>query len=108
VPRLLTLLAISAVLSAAAFPAAAAAQQPADAGGRLVYVISVDGLDGDRVDQVRAPFLGRLLLGQEDDRATYWQESWSIMVPETNPNHAAMATGELRDRSGIPGNDFAG
>lgn len=106
-PRLLSLLVASAALLAAALPAAATAQQPDDAGGRLVYVFSIDGLDGDRVDQGRAPFLGRLLLGQEANRATYYRESRSIMVAETNPNHVAMATGAFGDRSGIPGNAFA-
>jgi hypothetical protein len=100
-----------ALLAAAAWlclPAVATAQQPvADAGGPLVYVFSLDGLDGDRVDAGRAPFLGRLLLGQEGGRATYYRESRSIMVAETNPNHVAMATGAFGDRSGIPGNDFA-
>ena len=105
--RLLSLLAAVAALAPAALPATAAAQQPADAGGRLVYVFSVDGLDGDRVDQGRAPFLGRLLLGQEGNRATYYRESRSVMVAETNPNHVAMATGAFGDRSGIPGNAFA-
>jgi hypothetical protein len=105
--RSFLLLAAIAVLAGAALPAPATAQQPADDGGRLVYVFSIDGLDGDRVDQGRAPFLGRLLLGQEQSRATYYRESRSVMVAETNPNHVAMATGAFGDRSGIPGNAFA-
>jgi hypothetical protein len=85
---------------------AAAAQAPRDHGGPLVYVFVLDGLDGDRVDQGRAPFLASLLAG-EGARATYYRESRSVMVAETNPNHAAMATGAFGDRSGIPGNAFA-
>ena len=105
-PRLLCQLLLAAVATAAvAAPAAAA---PADDPSRpLVYVFSIDALDGDRVDQGKAPFLGRLLLGQEDNRASYYRESRSVMVAETNPNHVAMATGAFGDRSGIPGNAFA-
>ncbi len=87
-------------------PGAASAQE-SFADGPLVYVFVVDGLDGDRVDQGRAPYLSRLLAGGEGARSTYYRESRSIMVAETNPNHAAMATGAYADRSGIPGNAFA-
>jgi predicted AlkP superfamily pyrophosphatase or phosphodiesterase len=73
----------------------------------LVYVFSLDGMDGDRVDQGKAPFLKRLIDGQEGARAAYYRESRSIMVAETNPNHTAMATGAYGDKSGIPGNAFA-
>lgn len=86
-------------------PAAASAQSFAE--NPLVYVFVVDGLDGDRVDQGRAPYISRLLAGSEGARSTYYRESRSIMVAETNPNHAAMATGAYADRSGIPGNAFA-
>jgi len=98
-----------AVLLAVAAPAQQqGAPAPADdPASPLVYVFSLDGLDGDRVDQGRAPFLGRLLLGQEGNRATYYRESRGIMVAETNPNHVAMASGAYGDRSGIPGNAFA-
>jgi len=82
-------------------PTASAAERP------LVYVFVLDGLDGDRVDLGQAPFLSELLQGGGDHRATYWRESRSIMVAETNPNHVAMATGAYADRSGIPGNAFA-
>lgn len=87
-------------------PTSAVAQE-SFADGPLVYVFVVDGLDGDRVDQGRAPFLSRLLAGAEGARSTYYRESRSIMVAETNNNHAAMATGAYADRSGIPGNSFA-
>lgn len=98
------------LLAFAAAPAGAAAQAQApvdDPALPLVYVFVVDGLDGDRVDMGQAPFLGRMLAGQEGARATYYRESRSIMVAETNPNHVAMATGAFADRSGIPGNAFA-
>jgi len=99
----LVLVALAALL---ALPAAAQAA-PRDDGGPLVYVMVLDGLDGDRVDQGRAPYLSSLLAGRDGARATYWRESRSVMVAETNPNHVAMATGAFADRSGIPGNAFA-
>ena len=67
----------------------------------------IDGLDGDAVDAGQAPFVASLLRGDDGSRATYWRESRSIMVAETNPNHVAMATGAYADGSGIPGNAFA-
>jgi hypothetical protein len=92
---------------AAATAAAAPASAPAALTERpLVYVVVIDGLDGDRVDAGRAPFLSSLLAGQ-GARATYWRESRALMLSETNPNHTAMATGAYGDTSGIPGNAFA-
>ena len=87
-------------LLAMAVPARGATPRP------IVYTVVIDGLDSDRVDAGRAPFISSLLAGQ-DARATYYRESRSIMVAETNPNHTAMITGAYADRSGIPGNSFA-
>ncbi|HKP90743.1 MAG TPA: alkaline phosphatase family protein, partial [Thermoleophilaceae bacterium] len=90
---------------AAVVPAAAAA--PAHAAPRpIVYAIVIDGLDGDRVDQGDAPFISSLIAGQQA-RTTYFRESRSIMVAETNPNHTAMMTGAYAGRSGIFSNTFA-
>ena len=72
----------------------------------IVYVISLDGLDGDRVNQGSAPFLSGLLTGG-GGRATSYPESRSVMIAETNPNHTAMMTGAYGGASGIPGNAFA-
>jgi len=69
----------------------------------LVYIFVLDGLDGDQYDSGRLPFTKGLV----DKRGTYYQESRSIMVAETNPNHTAMITGAYGDTSGIPANDFA-
>jgi hypothetical protein len=80
-------------------PATAATPRP------LVYVVVVDALDGDRVDEGRAPFLASLLRG-EGARAAYYRESRSVMTAETNPNHVAMMSGAYIDRSGVPGNSF--
>ena len=86
-----------------AVPVAASAQTDRP----LVYVVVVDGLDGDRVDSGGAPFLKSMLEGREGAAATYYRESRSVMVAETNPNHTAMATGAYGGSSGIPGNSFA-
>lgn len=99
-----TLIALAALVAGAA---PAAAQAPADPGGPLVYAFVLDALDGDRVDRGGAPFISSLLAGREGARSTYFRESRAIMVAETNPNHAAMATGAYASTSGIPGNSFA-
>jgi hypothetical protein len=75
----------------------AATQRP------IVYAVVIDGLDGDRIDEGKAPFIGSLLGGH----ATYYRESRSIMIAETNPNHVAMMSGAYGDTSGLPGNNFA-
>lgn len=101
-PLLSTLVSL-ALAAVTAAPAGAAVEDP---GGPLVYVVVVDGLDGDKVDAGRAPFVSSLLAGQ-GARATYFKESRSVFVAETNPNHTAMATGAFGESSGIPGNAFA-
>ena len=87
--------ALAAVLTIA--PAVARAERP------IVYAVVIDGLDGDRVDDGKAPFISSLLA----ERATYYRESRSVMIAETNPNHVAMMTGAYADASGLPGNAFA-
>jgi phosphonoacetate hydrolase len=79
---------------------AAAAERP------IVYVVVIDGLDGDTVDEGKAPFISSLLAGA-DARATYFQESRSVIPAETNPNHTAMMTGAYTGASGIAANAFA-
>jgi len=113
-PRAARFLLPAAAVLATAFAATTGGAQegaPAvtdDAAKPLVYVFSMDALDGDRaIDQGRAPFLSRLVRGEEGGRATYYRESRGIMVSETNSNHVAMATGAYGERSGIPGNTFA-
>ncbi len=96
----------ASTLLAAGLCAAPAAAAPSDPGGPLVYVFSFDGMDDDLVDDGAAPNLSAYLKGQ-GARSTYFQESRSIFVAETNPNHTAMATGAYGDTSGIPGNEFA-
>jgi len=91
---------IFGVMLAALLPVAqahAAVQRP------IVYAVVIDGLDGDKVDEGKAPFISSLLGGH----ATYYRESRSIMIAETNPNHTAMMTGAYGNASGFPGNAFA-
>ena len=93
---------LAAVLCAlaGAVPAQAATERP------IVYVIVIDGLDGDVVDAGQMPFIASMLAGQ-DARATYYQESRSVMITETNPNHTAAMSGSYAGSSGIPSNAFA-
>ena len=87
---------IAAALAGAAGPAGAAAKRP------IVYVIVIDGLDGDRVDAGKAPFISSLLDGH-GARATYFPESRSVLPAETNPNHTAMMSGAYPgDRASPP------
>ena len=71
-----------------------------------VYVVVLDGLEREAVEDGMAPFLASLLRG-EGARATDFLESRAIMTADTNPNHVAMATGAYGSASGIPGNGFA-
>ncbi|MGI8631470.1 MAG: alkaline phosphatase family protein [Solirubrobacterales bacterium] len=98
--RLRTVVLAGVIAVAAAAPATAATERP------IVYDVVIDGLDGDRVDAGKAPFISSLLAGNGAS-STYYRESRSIMLSETNPNHTAMMTGAYADRSGIPGNSFA-
>lgn len=93
---------VVAALALALLPAAAsaAAERP------LVYVVVLDGLDGDRVEAGGAPFISSLLAG-EAGNATYFPQSSSVIPAETNPNHVAMMSGAYPGRSGIPANTFA-
>ena len=67
---------LASLLAAAGAPAAASAQGPVqdDPSRPLVYVFSIDGLDGDAVSAADAPFLSCLLGGQQRSRATLYEE----------------------------------
>ena len=98
------------VLALMVAPAAASAQQTTvqdDTTRPLVYVFSIDGLDGDAVDATNAPFIRSLIGGQQAARTTLYEESRGLVTAETNTNHVGMATGAFGDRSGNPGNAFA-
>ena len=108
-PALLAALVLAALTALGSAPTAAAAAPKDDRSRPLVYVFVLDGLDGDRVRQRRAlaPNLNALLDGRGGARSTLYEESRSVMVAETNPNHVAMASGAYGGQSGIPGNAFA-
>jgi hypothetical protein len=108
VAALLAALALAGLTLLASAPGAEAAPRD-DRSRPLVYVLVLDGLDGDRVRQRRtlAPFLNELLDGRQGARSTLFDESRSVMIAETNPNHTAMVTGAYAGESGIPGNAFA-
>jgi Type I phosphodiesterase / nucleotide pyrophosphatase len=72
----------------------------------LVYVVVIDGLDGDSVESGQAPFISSLLAG-EGGRGSYFPRSSSVLPAETNPNHTAMMTGAFPGSSGIAANAFA-
>ena len=91
----------------AAIALTGAAAGPAVARERpIVYVVVLDGLDGDRVEQGRAPFISSLLDGSQG-HGTYFPNSSSVIPAETNPNHTAMMSGAYPGASGIPANAFA-
>jgi hypothetical protein len=91
------------ILGAVLFAMLPVAHAQAAAPPPIVYAVVIDGLDGDKVDAGKAPFISSLLGGH----ATYYRESRSIMIAETNPNHTAMMTGAYGNASGFPGNAFA-
>lgn len=80
--------------------AAQAAKRP------IVYVVVIDGLDGDSFEQGLTPNMSALVEG-DGGRGAYFPRSSSVIPAETNPNHTAMVTGARPGRSGIAANAFA-
>jgi predicted AlkP superfamily pyrophosphatase or phosphodiesterase len=101
--RRAALVALVAALGALSAPQPAAAR-PVER--PLVYVVVLDGLDGDRIEAGAAPFISSLLSG-EGASAAYFPGSRSVVPTETNPNHVAMMSGAYPGASGIPSNTFA-
>lgn len=64
-----------------------------------VYVIVTDGMRPDELNPAQAPTLHRWATG-----GTWFTDASSVMIAETLPNHAAMVTGVLPERSGVPAN----
>ena len=64
-----------------------------------VYVLVTDGLNPAEVTDVNMPNLARLKA-----EGTWYEQARSVFVAETIPNHVAMMTGVLPQRSGIVGN----
>lgn len=72
-----------------------------------VYVFVLDGLDGDELEGSSAPFISGMIAGEHGATTTYYPNSSSVMVAETNPNHTSMITGAYPASTGITGNEFA-
>jgi arylsulfatase A-like enzyme len=66
-----------------------------------VYVVVLDGLRPQEVDAARTPFLNEL-----KNSGTWYEQARAVYLAETLPNHAAMMTGVLPERSGLLGNDY--
>ena len=66
-----------------------------------VYVIVLDGLRPQEVTLAQTPFLNELKEG-----GTWYEQARAVYLAETLPNHAAMMTGILPERSGLLGNDY--
>ncbi len=106
-PRPVRPRAVLLLLAAAAAIAGLAPPATADSARRaIVYVVVIDGLDGDSVEAGNAPFISSLLAGR-GGRGAYFPGSSSVLPAETNPNHTAMMTGAMPGRSGIAANAFA-
>jgi hypothetical protein len=65
-----------------------------------VYVVVVDGLDPDEVTAL-TPTLSQLKAD-----GTWYGNARAVMIAETIPNHVAMMTGVLPNRSGIVANTY--
>jgi hypothetical protein len=66
-----------------------------------VYVVVLDGLRPREVNLAQTPFLNQL-----KERGTWYEQARAVYLAETLPNHAAMMTGVLPQRSGLLGNDY--
>ncbi|MFL0578356.1 alkaline phosphatase family protein [Dietzia sp. 179-F 9C3 NHS] len=66
-----------------------------------VYVIVTDGMRPDELNPVQSPTLHRWAA-----EGTRYSQASSIMIAETLPNHAAMVTGVLPARNGVPSNSI--
>ncbi|MCZ4538951.1 alkaline phosphatase family protein [Dietzia maris] len=64
-----------------------------------VYVIVTDGMRPDELNPAQAPTLHRWA-----SEGTRFTDASSVMIAETLPNHAAMVTGVLPARNGVPAN----
>lgn len=66
-----------------------------------VYVIVTDGMRPDELNAAQAPTLHRWAT-----EGTRYTDASSVMIAETLPNHTAMMTGLLPERSGVPANSI--
>lgn len=66
-----------------------------------VYVIVTDGMRPDELNAAQAPTLHRWA-----SEGTRFNNASSVMIAETLPNHAAMVTGVVPERNGVPANSI--
>lgn len=66
-----------------------------------VYVVVTDGMRPDELNPAQAPTLHRWAA-----EGTRFTDASSVMIAETLPNHAAMVTGVLPERNGVPANSI--
>ena len=72
-----------------------------------VYLFVLDGLDRDAIaSEGKSAFLTDVIDDREGN-GVFFPNSRSVMVAETNPNHASMITGAYPSTHGIVGNAFA-
>jgi predicted AlkP superfamily pyrophosphatase or phosphodiesterase len=89
------------LVAASIVPAGPGAGRHAAAAPPLsIYVIVMDGMHPDDVDELTP----NLLEFRRD--ATWYEQSRSVLIAETIPNHVAMMTGVYPARSGIAANSF--
>ncbi|MGH2807971.1 MAG: alkaline phosphatase family protein [Actinomycetota bacterium] len=93
---------VGLVISAVAATASVVPNAAAEAAPPLrVYVVVLDGLAPHEVDPTLTPNLSALR-----DEGTWYEAARAVLPAETLPNHAAMMTGVLPERSGIVANDY--
>ena len=95
---LIAVLVVAAVAIGATSGAAAGPEPPVPL---RVYVIVLDGLMPHEIRPETAPNLSELRA-----EGTWYEEARAVFPAETIPNHVAMMTGVLPQRSGIIGNDY--
>lgn len=66
-----------------------------------VYVVVTDGMRPDELNPAQSPTLHRWAT-----EGTRFTDASSVMIAETLPNHAAMITGVLPERNGVPANSI--
>jgi type I phosphodiesterase/nucleotide pyrophosphatase len=89
-------------LAAALFLLGSSQALASDPSALRVYVIVVDGLNPAEVG-LTTPTLAALKAA-----GTWYENSLSVMIAETLPNHAAMMTGVVPQKNGIVANDYSG
>ncbi len=92
------LAAVGATVLAGPAPVWAAPTQPVSE-DMDVYVVVTDGMRPEELDSALAPTLSRWAAG-----GTRFTDASAVMIAETLPNHAAMMTGDLPERNGVPAN----